>query len=60
MTITYTPFSTNAADVLTANLIIGQTQPLVSTDFTSTFTFVGIPYPTTLADIGYDGDGGVV
>ena len=47
MNIAYTPFSTNAADVLPANLIIAQAQPLVSTDFTSTFTFDGIPYPTT-------------
>ena len=60
MSITDKPFSTNAADVLPANLIISQPQPLVSMDFTSTFTFDSIPYPITLADIGYNGSGGSV
>ena len=60
MNITYTPVLRNAGDILQANLILAQLQPLVSTDFTSTFTFDSIPYPITLTDIGYDGSGGSV
>ena len=59
MTITYTPFSTNAADTPPQVFYLGQTVNFAATDFTSTFTFDGIPYPVTLANIGYDGTGGV-
>ena len=55
----HTPSSMNAADILPANQIIAQSQPLVSTDFTLTFTSDGIPYHITLADIRYDGSGGL-
>ena len=60
MTITYSLFSTNASDILPANMMIASNPVLVSTDFSSTFTFDGIPYPVTLADIGFDGSGGYV
>ena len=55
MSITYSPFSTNSADVAPASLTTSQTQAFVSTDFTSTFTFDDIPYPVVLADMGMMG-----
>ena len=61
MKITYSPFATNASDVAGGSLIVAQSATsIVSTDFTSTFTFDSIPYSITLADIGYDGRGGLV
>ena len=41
-------------------MMIVQNSPLVSTYFLSIFTFDGITYPVTLADIGFDGSGGYV
>ena len=60
MSITYTPFSTNAANGATTFVYLGANVSLQSTDFSSTFTFDNIPYPVTLANIGYNGSGGVV
>ena len=61
MTISYSPFSTNTANSAQASLYLMQSATsIVSTDFTSTFYFDNIPYPVTLADIGYDGSGGVL
>ena len=61
MTISYSPFLTNTANSVQASLYLMQSATsIVSTDFTSTFYFDNIPYPATLADIGYDGSGGVL
>ena len=54
LSITYTPFSTNAANGATTFVYLGANVSLQSTDFSSTFTFDNIPYPVTLANIGYD------
>ena len=61
LTISYSPFSTNAANGPSTTLYILQpATTIAATDFSCTFTFDAIPYPVNLMNIGYDGSGGVV
>ena len=42
------------------HMLVNMVQPLVYTDFTSTFTIEDIQCPIILANIWYDGSGGIV